>query len=124
MDGITILGGTMILAGLIATAITLTTKKVTGTPRYPSPPPPPKRLNNIKKNTTMTQQKPFYMIYVEGERTPTYIHSNLESAETEAKRLAGTLEKRAYILMSIKSYELNKFKETVFQRDNEDHLPF
>lgn len=121
MDGITILGGTMILAGLIATAITLTTKKVTGTPRYPSPPPPPKRLNN----TTMTMtHKPFYMIYVEGERTPTYIHSNLESAEAEAKRLAETLEKRAYILMSIKSYELNKFKEIVYELDNGDHLPF
>lgn len=30
----------------------------------------------------------FFMVYLENERTPTYRHSTLEGAETEAKRLA------------------------------------
>ena len=48
----------------------------------------------------------FYMVYLENERTPTYKHPNIESAKTEAKRLARTYGKKAYILVSIKSIEL------------------
>ena len=46
----------------------------------------------------------FFMVYVEGEHTPAYKHNNLTSAETEAKRLAESLNKKSYVLCSIKSF--------------------
>lgn len=77
----------------------------------------------------------FYMIYVEGERTPTYKHTNLESVTTEAKRLARTLNKKAYILkafasVAIKEYDIDHFvdiptlENAPQPSDNPDDLPF
>jgi len=54
----------------------------------------------------------FYMVFLENERTPSYKHSTLDSAETEAKRLSELHKKKAYVLCTIKSYEIIKFKET------------
>ena len=65
---------------------------------------------------------PFFMIYVEGERSPIFAHNTLKSAETEAQRLAELTNKKTYVLCSIKSYKLNKFIVTDL-RDNKD-LPF
>ena len=65
----------------------------------------------------------FFMVFVQGEHTPSYKHSSIESAETEAKRLAKLLSKKAYVLCSIKSFEINEFKIEDCRPDNND-LPF
>ena len=44
----------------------------------------------------------FFMVFVEGERNPTFRHSTIESAEREAERLARELRKKSYVLCSIK----------------------
>ena len=67
--------------------------------------------------------KTFYMVYVEGERGPAYKHSSIESAENEAKRLAKKTGKKAYVLVSAKSYELDLFK-TEDLIPKEDNIPF
>lgn len=52
------------------------------------------------------EKEPFYMVFVEGERTPVFKHTTLEMAEHEAKRLSQLTEKPAYVLASIKSIEV------------------
>lgn len=52
----------------------------------------------------------FYMIYVEGQKSPTHKHTTYESAVREAKRLAEYTKEKTYILCSIESYELNRFE--------------
>jgi hypothetical protein len=49
------------------------------------------------------------MLPVEGENIPVYKHKSIESAENEAKRLAETLDKKVYVLCSVKSFEVSKF---------------
>ena len=44
--------------------------------------------------------KKFFMVFVEGENTPTVQHDNLEKAEKEAKRLADKYDKKAFVLES------------------------
>jgi len=44
--------------------------------------------------------KKFFMVFVEGENTPTVQHDNLEKAEKEAKRLAEKYGKKAFVLGS------------------------
>lgn len=51
----------------------------------------------------------FYMIFVEGGNTPAVKHSNYKLAEIEAKRLAEVTGKKAYILCTVRSFEVNKF---------------
>lgn len=70
-----------------------------------------------EKNTS------FYMIFLEDGNTPVYKHQNLESAVLEAKRLVKTTQKKAFILCSIKSIELEIFKIEDLRPDNTD-LPF
>lgn len=65
----------------------------------------------------------FYMVYVEGSSTPAYQHTSLISAEIEAKRLAQNLNKKAFVLTTIKSFEVNQFKVEDC-RPNPDELPF
>ncbi|QXN68054.1 hypothetical protein [Microcystis phage Mae-Yong924-2] len=65
---------------------------------------------------------PFFMVYLENERTPTYKHPTLTGAEKEAKRLAEQHGKKAYVLCSLKSFELAKFKEEDYRPS--DDLPF
>lgn len=67
--------------------------------------------------------KEFFMIYVEGENTPTYKHANLEVAEIEAKRLSSVLKKKAYVLCTIKSIEDCRYKIEDCRPDI-DNLPF
>lgn len=45
-------------------------------------------------------EKEFYMVYVDGQNSPTYKHDTKESAETEAKRLSEKLGKKAFVLES------------------------
>lgn len=63
------------------------------------------------------------MVYLENERTPTFKHSTLASAEAEAKRLAKQFGKKAVVLCSIKSFEIVEFKEEDCRPDM-DELPF
>jgi hypothetical protein len=65
----------------------------------------------------------FFMVYVEGSRTPSYKHYSIESAEQEAKRLAKTLNKKAFVLCSLKSFEIVEFKVEDC-RPNDSELPF
>lgn len=51
----------------------------------------------------------FYMIFLEGGNAPTFAHETLDSAITEAKRLAKLTGKKAYILESVKSVQLHEF---------------
>ena len=44
--------------------------------------------------------KKFFMVFVEGENTPTVQHDNLEKAEKEAQRLADKYGKKAFVLES------------------------
>lgn len=64
----------------------------------------------------------FFMVYVQGEHTPTRKHLSLSDAEQEAKRLAKLLNKKAYVLCSLKSFEINEFKIEDCRPD--DELPF
>ena len=41
----------------------------------------------------------FYMVFVDGEKNPTYQHATLESAVKEAKRLSEKLNRKSYILV-------------------------
>jgi len=65
----------------------------------------------------------FFMVYVQGERNPTYKHNDLVFAETEAKRLAKLTGKEATVLCSIKTFKLNEFEVTDNRPENDD-LPF
>lgn len=44
--------------------------------------------------------KKFFMVFVEGENTPTVQHDNLKKAEKEAQRLADKYGKKAFVLES------------------------
>jgi len=65
----------------------------------------------------------FYMVWVEGANNPVFRHSTIEGAETEAKRLAEMTGSKAYVLCSIKSVELSKFKIEDCRPEGDD-LPF
>lgn len=68
------------------------------------------------------ENQTFYMVYVEGERSPTFKHHTLTSAEIEAKRLSKETDKKSYILCSIKSFEIDLFKVEDLRPDTD--LPF
>lgn len=70
----------------------------------------------------MTNQH-FFMVFLEGERTPTYRHSTLDGAETEAKRLSKQYGKKSFVLCSLKSFEINEFTIKDCRPDIDD-LPF
>jgi hypothetical protein len=70
------------------------------------------------------EQKPFFMVFVEGEHSPTYKHACIENAELEAKRLTDLTKKPSYVLASIKSINLpEKFIVTDIRPKGEE-LPF
>jgi len=53
--------------------------------------------------------EPFFMVYLENERTPACRHDSLDGAEQEAKRLSKQHNKKAFVLCSLKSFEVNEF---------------
>lgn len=65
----------------------------------------------------------FFMVFVEGGSTPTYKHTTLESAENEAKRLAHLTDKKAWVLCTLKSIEINKY-DIKDARPPHSDLPF
>ena len=65
----------------------------------------------------------FFMVFLEDERTPTYRHATLDGAEQEAKMLSKQYGKKAFVLCSLKSFEVNEF--TIKDcRPEIDELPF
>jgi len=69
------------------------------------------------------ESKSFYMVFVEGERTPAVRYSVPMFAEREAKRLSKLTGKKAFVLCSLKSFEIKEF-EVVDCRPKIDDLPF
>ena len=65
----------------------------------------------------------FFMVFLEDERTPTYRHATLDGAEQEAKRLSKQYGKKAFVLCSLKSFEINEFTINDCRPDI-DELPF
>lgn len=75
------------------------------------------------------KQIEFYMVFVEGEKTPAFKHDTIESAKNEAVRLCESLKKDVFILKSIKgivrksSFDIIEMKsKEEYNFDNE--LPF
>jgi len=66
--------------------------------------------------------KTFYMVYVENQSSPTVQHSTLEIAENEAKRLSKLLNRKVFILTTLKSVEINEF--LIKDLRPSDELPF
>lgn len=55
-------------------------------------------------------EKKFWMVYLEGQNPPKYKHGTYESALKEAKRLAQTHDKEAYILETKQTVKCELFK--------------
>lgn len=71
------------------------------------------------------ESQSFFMVFVEGEHSPTYKHSSIESAESEAKRLTEKTGKASYVLASIKSIKLpEKFIVDDIRPYDMNNLPF
>lgn len=72
----------------------------------------------------MAAQKiaPFYMVYVQGERSPVFQHNSHEAAQTEAKRLCDLTKKEAFVLCPTVSFKPHgNYIITEFSTDD---LPF
>ena len=54
----------------------------------------------------------FYMIYVEGQNSPTRKHLTFDEARKEADRLARAMHKKTYILGTIECVEVNDIVRT------------
>ena len=67
------------------------------------------------------ENQSFYMVFVEGGSA--FKHSSLEAAEKEAKRLAESLSKKAWVMATIKSFETVKWDVKDCRPFGED-LPF
>lgn len=61
------------------------------------------------------------MVFVQGEKAAAFKHLTKESAIKEAKRLAKQTGKKAYILGTIVSFEIDNFKT---ENVTVDELPF
>ena len=48
-----------------------------------------------------SREAPFYMVYVEGQSSPTRKHGTMESATKEADRLAKSLNKESFVLAAV-----------------------
>jgi hypothetical protein len=67
----------------------------------------------------------FYMVFVEGGESPKCAHQDIEGAEREAKRLSKLLNKKAWVLCTIKSIAPPaEFVIVDCRPDKEDDLPF
>lgn len=67
--------------------------------------------------------KTFYMVFLQGGNSPTHQHLTPEVAEAEAKRLAKLTGRKAFVLCTVKSFEVNEFTVKDLRPKNED-LPF
>lgn len=67
------------------------------------------------------EPKEFYMIYVEGQNSPTRKHLTYQDAKEEAERLARLTHRKTYILGTIEYFEVNDIIRT---KCNVGELPF
>lgn len=67
------------------------------------------------------EPKEFYMIYVEGQNSPTRKHLTYQDAKEEAERLARLTHCKTYILGTIEYFEVNDIIRT---KCNVHELPF
>ena len=51
------------------------------------------------------EDRNFYMVYLEGKRSPTHMHFTRQQAENECKRLVKNTGCKGFVLVAIKSYE-------------------
>jgi len=65
----------------------------------------------------------FFMVYLQDGQTPTFRHSTIDGAEQEAKRLSKQFGKKAWVLCSLKSFEIVEFKVEDCRPEIDD-LPF
>lgn len=69
----------------------------------------PEEATEIKENKAEdkfifdrgSREAPFYMVYVEGQSSPTYKHGTMESATEEADRLAKVMNKKSFVLAAV-----------------------
>lgn len=64
----------------------------------------------------------FYMVFLEGEQTPTCKHGVIDTAINEAKRLTEKTGKTAYVLGTIKMVKVPK--KFIIEDVNVTELPF
>ena len=83
----------------------------------------PDKLPENKLINSYIEKETFFMVYLENQRTPTFKHTTLESAENEAKRLSKEFGKKAYVLCSLKSFEFCEYKVEDCRPEGEK-LPF
>ena len=75
-----------------------------------------------------SREAPFYMVYVEGQSSPTYKHGTMESATKEADRLAKSLNKQSFVLAAVMEIRPEVITSAVsienMQKEEEEDCPF
>lgn len=66
----------------------------------------------------MIKNKVFYMVYVDGNCSPSYKHLDLSSAMLEAERLCAKEGRKCYVLKSIHGYEPIPKPFHIFSEEN------
>jgi hypothetical protein len=67
----------------------------------------------------------FWMLYAEGQRSPTYKHLSQQSANEEAERLAAQLRCKVHVLQVVASVELKEpFVWNTEYQNYDDYNPF
>ncbi len=72
----------------------------------------------------METNKTFYMVFVDGSSTPTFKHETLELATKEAQRLCEVTRNKAYVLCTLKSFEVKKYHVEDCRPFDDNTLPF
>lgn len=70
------------------------------------------------------ENKHFYMVYLEGQNTPTFKHFSKEKAEKEAMRLTDQTGCTAYVLLAITKIRSAKYHIEDLVNQEEEGLPF
>lgn len=73
-----------------------------------------------------SREAPFYMVYVEGQSSPTYKHGTMESATKEADRLAKALNKQSFVLAAVMEIrpEIVTSAISIENMEKEEDYPF
>lgn len=73
-----------------------------------------------------SKEAPFYMVYAEGESSPTYKHGLMEEATKEANRLAKSLNTKTYVLAAVMEIrpEIVTYAVGIDDMEHEEDCPF
>ena len=55
----------------------------------------------------------YFMVYVVGKNSPTQLHNEIETAESEAIRLTQKERTTTFVLKAVSKFELNEVKKTI-----------